>query len=199
MRFRVAFAALVLMALPALAQNQPQQSKPPQPAAQPSPTTAGQAAPEQKIDPVKEADIRRLLEATGAKSLGAQAEAQMAAQLREQMKSDMAHLFYDSDRSGKFMDSFFQRFQSRFNIDALTEQLISVYDKYFTDEDIKALTHFYETPVGQRALKAMPLVMHDSLEISSQFGQKIAFDVLKEMAGEYPEIKPVLESEPAKP
>lgn len=199
MKLRIAFATVILTALPALAQNQPQQSKPPQPAAQPPPTAAGQAAPEQKNDPTKEADIRRFLEVTGAKDLGAQAEAQMMTQMREQMKSDMAHLFYDTERSGKFMDSFFQRFQSRFSMDALTEQLISVYDRYFTDEDIKSLTHFYETPVGQRALKAMPLVMHDSLVIGSQFGQKIAYDVLKEMAGEYPEIKPMLGSEPAKP
>jgi hypothetical protein len=195
MKFRVAFAALILTPLPALAQNQPQQSKPQQPA----PSAAAQAAPGQKIDPTKVADIRHLLEVTGAKALGAQAEAQMMAQMREQMKSDMARLFPDGDRSQKFMDSFFQRFQSRFNMDALTEQLISVYDKYFTDEDIRSLTHFYETAVGQRALKAMPLVMHDSLVIGSQFGQKIAFDTLKEMAGEYPELKPLLESEPAKP
>jgi hypothetical protein len=199
MKFHVAFAALILMALPALAQNQPQQSKPPQPAARPAPAATAQGAPEQKIDPAKEANIRRLLEVTGAKTLGAQAETQMMAQMREQMKSDMAHLFYDTERSGKFMDSFFQRFQSRFSMDALTEQLVLVYDKYFTDEDIKSLTHFYETPVGQRALKAMPLVMHDSLVIGSQFGQKIAFDILKEMAGEYPELKPMLESDQPKP
>ena len=197
MKFRGAFAALILMALPA--QNRPQQSKPPQSAAQPAPAAATQRAPEQKIDPTKEADIRQLLEVTGAKELGAQAEAQMMAQMREQMKSDMAHLFSDSERSQKFMDTFFQRFQSRFNMDALLEQLIPIYDKYFTDEDIKSLTHFYETPVGQRALKTMPLVMHDSLTIGSQFGQKIAIDTLKEMAGEYPELKPLLESEPAKP
>jgi uncharacterized protein len=199
MKFCVAFAALILMALPALAQNQPQQSKPPQSAAQPAPAATTQHAPEQKIDPTKEADIRHLLEVTGAKELGAQAEAQMMAQMREQMKSDMAHLFSDSERSQKFMDTFFQRFQSRFNMDALLEQLIPIYDKYFTDQDIKSLIHFYETPVGQRALKAMPLVMHDSLTIGSQFGQKIAIDTLKEMAAEYPELKPLLEPEPAKP
>lgn len=199
MKFHGAFAALILMAPPALAQNQPQHSKPPQPAAQPAPAATGQGAPEQKIDPTKEADIRHLLEATGAKALGAQAEAQMLSQMKEQLDSDTAHLFSDSERSEKFMASFFQRVRSRFNMDALTKQLISVYDKYFTDEDIKSLTHFYETPVGQRALKAMPLVMHNSLVIGSQFGQKIAFDTLKEMAGEYPELKPLLESEPAKP
>ncbi len=144
-----------------------------------------QAAPQQKIDPAKEADIRRLLEVTGAKKLTEQS----MSIIMEQIKPALQRQLPPTERAQAIMDAFLRKFQAKFNYQAISEEIIPVYDKYLSAEDIKGLIRFYESPLGQRAVQALPQIAQESQMAGYQLGQKIAREVLVELREEYPELK----------
>src|SRR5262249_36838734 len=46
----------------------------------------------------------------------------------------------------------------KFDVDALTEQLVVIYDKHYTEEEIKGLLQFYGSPLGQKTAAEMPRI-----------------------------------------
>ena len=65
-----------------------------------------------------------------------------------------------------------QKLRDIFSIDEVINQLVPVYDKYFTEEELLGLIAFYKSPLGQKLLTVTPLVMKDSLDASLQYFQK---------------------------
>lgn len=173
MKTRIALGWLLLGSVAALAQTAPRQ------------TTPAQAAPQQRVDPVKEADIRHLLEVTGAKKLTEQS----MSLIMEQIKPALQRQLPQVERAQTIMDTFLRKFQAKFNYRAISEQMVPIYDKYLSAEDIKGLIQFYESPLGQRAVQALPQIARESQMAGYQLGQKIAREVLVELQEEYPELK----------
>jgi hypothetical protein len=66
-------------------------------------------------------------------------------------------------------------------------------------EDLQGIIQFYESPVGQRFLKALPQVARDTQEQGMQMEQKGAMNVLEQMSSDYPELKPLLRPQPGDP
>ncbi len=183
MKIRAAVASLLLGALATLAQAAPQQATP------------AQAAPQQKVDPAKEADIRRLFEVMGAKKLAEQAVALMM----EQINPSLQRALPQNERGQKFMETFLQKFQMKFNVNRLMEQVIPIYDKYLSAEDIKGLIQFYESPLGQRMVKVLPQITRESQLAGAQLGQRIAREVFQELQEQYPELKQEQKPGPGNP
>ncbi|MEW6209522.1 MAG: DUF2059 domain-containing protein [Acidobacteriota bacterium] len=49
-----------------------------------------------------------------------------------------------------------------------------LYDKYFTEEELKDLVAFYETPTGQKSIKVMPALFQESFQKAQEWiGPKI--------------------------
>jgi len=147
------------------------------------------------VDPGKEADIRVLLELTGAAKLGDQ----MQKAFLEQVRAGFADSLPQNERSKHFMDAYIERFQKKFNPQALTELTIPIYDKHISGEDLKGLLAFYRSPLGQRTLKALPLVLQESREKGAALEQKAAQETLDELKAEYPEFMPDASGDPQKP
>jgi hypothetical protein len=59
----------------------------------------------------------------------------------------------------------------------LVEMLVPVYQKYMTIDDIKEMTKFYQTPVGQKYAKNTPLIMQESMQVGQKWGQKLGKDI----------------------
>jgi hypothetical protein len=57
------------------------------------------------------------------------------------------------------------------NLDDVLEQLVPVYDQYFTEQDLRELIMFYESPLGQKVLKTAPLILKDSMDTSIKYFQ----------------------------
>ncbi len=54
------------------------------------------------------------------------------------------------------------------------EQSAYLYDKYFTEEELKDLVAFYETPTGQKSIKVMPALFQESFQKAQEWiGPKI--------------------------
>ena len=53
----------------------------------------------------------------------------------------------------------------------IQEQIIPIYDKYFTEEEILGIIDFYKTPIGKVYLSKMGIVALESMEIGHRYGE----------------------------
>jgi uncharacterized protein len=106
------------------------------------------------IDPQKEADIRSLLELVGARDMIQDA----ANNSTEQYRQKLTTLAANDDKAQEAINSYLAVFQKKFDVDSLTDQLVVIYDKHYTDEEIKGLLQFYGSPLGQKVASEMPKI-----------------------------------------
>jgi hypothetical protein len=136
------------------------------------------------VDPQKEARIRELMDVTGAKNLGQQLiEAGM-----EQFRSSVQDSQPNNPRAKQFVDAFVSGFQKHFDVNTLNEQIIPIYDKYLTTDDLKGLLDYYRSPLGQRMLKTLPELTRESQAAGFALGQKAAQETMEELKADYPEF-----------
>lgn len=67
------------------------------------------------------------------------------------------------------------------SLDDLTVMLVPVYEKYMTEADLKELITFYESPVGQKYAKSIPLITQESMQVGQQWGMVIGEKFAKKM------------------
>jgi len=144
-----------------------------------------QAAPQEKINPAKEADIRRLLDLLGTKKLMGQLGAQIVEGIKPAFEKDLPA----GERGQQILNTLLQKVQARLNSDELVELTIPIYDKYFTQGEIKGIIQFYESPLGQHFVQVLPQLMQDSYAAGTQWGEKTFQQILQEMQEEFPELK----------
>jgi len=148
-------------------------------------------APSGKIDPAKEAAIRRLMEITQSSKLGDNIDAFISNQVQAGVSHALA-----ADKVPQFMTAFNQKLAASAPPSAVTAAMVPIYDKMLSLEDIQGLNQFYESPLGQRTLKALPMIVRETEEMGTQMQQKAALAVLQTMSDEYPELKPMLAPPP---
>ena len=52
----------------------------------------------------------------------------------------------------------------------LNKQLIPIYKKHFTQEDVKAIIAFYETPAGKKLAEQTPQITVESMQFTQTWG-----------------------------
>lgn len=137
-------------------------------------------------DAAKEADIRNLIELTGTRDIIQASASQAIEAYREKLLAALP----ENSRSEEFADEFMKDYQARFNADQLTDNLVALYDKHFSAEEIKGLLQFYGSPLGQRAAKEMPVIVREAQRASQALNQSVTRDVLQELKGKYPDLAP---------
>jgi hypothetical protein len=70
----------------------------------------------------------------------------------------------------------------------LTEQLVAIYDKHYTDEDIKNLLQFYGSPAGQKVAAEMPKIAREIQAASRSTGARAAKETLQALKAQNPGI-----------
>lgn len=155
-------------------------------------STAAQATStaQSKIDPAKEADIRRLLEVSGAKNLMMQTMQDM----EKTIKPMMTNALPPGEYREKLVDLFFNKFQSKMNMQELVDMLIPIYDKYFSAEEVKGLVKFYETPLGQKSISALPKMMVELQEVGRNWGENLGRQSMQEVLAEHPDLAQALQT-----
>lgn len=136
------------------------------------------------IDPVKEADIRALLELVGARDQVQDSMTHAAEQYRERLLETVPN----NQQGQAFINVVINSYEKKFDVDAVTNQLISVYDKHYTDEEIKGLLQFYGSPLGQKVAAESPKIgreIQESIRVSSG---KAAKEALQEAKQENPGV-----------
>ena len=90
-------------------------------------------------------NIKILLELTGAGKMGVQAADNMLTSFKTSYKEVPEQFWID--------------FKKELNPAALVNLMIPIYDKYYTEDDIKQLTDFYQTPIGKKVISSTPLII----------------------------------------
>jgi hypothetical protein len=89
-----------------------------------------------------------------------------------------------NNQQGQAFDNVVIRsYEKKFDVDAVTEQLISVYDKHYTDDEIKGLLQFYGSPLGQKVAAESPKIgreIQESIRLSSGTAAKEALQEAKQ-------------------
>ncbi len=135
-----------------------------------------------KIDPVKEADIRSLMELIGARDQVQDAVNNSTEQFREHLLATVPN----NEKGQDFVNAFSASYQKKFDVDQIANQLVSVYDAHFTDDEIKGLLQFYGSPLGQKVAAEMPKITREIQARSRAVAGKAAKEALEEVKAEYP-------------
>lgn len=146
--------------------------------------TQASATSAKPIDPAKDADIRSLMELVGARDQIQEAVNNSTEQYREKLLATVPN----NDKGQAFVTAFADGYQKKFDVDELTEQLVTIYDKHYTDDEIKILLQFYGSPVGQKVAAEAPKINREMQAASRTTGLKAAREVLQALKAQNPEI-----------
>jgi len=180
MSIRVVFAFLLLITSLSAQQTNPS----------PASAKSGTAAtPASKIDPVKEADIRRLMTITQIDKVTLQS--------MQAMSTNVKPLLTASLPAGEYREKLIALFLEKFQANAKAEDLIGLfiplYDKYFTDDEIKGLIKFYETPIGQKAVSTLPQLLEEAQKTGRDWGARLGQESMQQVLAEHPDLKQQME------
>lgn len=59
-----------------------------------------------------------------------------------------------------------------FDLNEIIAEIIPVYDRYFTQEDLLTLVAFYESPAGKKMIKAAPEIIEEATQASLDYFEK---------------------------
>lgn len=113
----------------------------------------------------KEAAIHRLLDITGAVALAQQASAQMMTTLRPTLERSFGEAPPD------LVDEFLRELQAELARADYVDLYTPVYDRHFSEKEIRDLIAFYETPAGKHAVEVMPLVVQEGMAAGQTWGE----------------------------
>ena len=156
------FLSFLLLAIPAAAQNQP--------------------ANQEKID-----NIRRLLTLTGSEKLQQNVMDQFTAALRPLLMAGLQ----GNQQAEKILSRMTELMSEEIKKSDFSRITVELYDKYFTNEDIKGLIQFYESPLGQKTVQVLPTLTQESVARGMEAGQLAGQRAFNRLMDEFPELKTV--------
>lgn len=115
-------------------------------------------------------DIRMFLELTGSADLGIQVARQMMSSYH-QIYPDVPAVFWD-----EFIESI--------RPEDLTNLVIPIYEKHFTQDEIRELIAFYRSPIGTKMISVLPQLTQESMQAGQEWGTKIGEDLLQRLEQE---------------
>jgi TonB family protein len=137
------------------------------------------------VDPQLRADIAHLFEVIHFREQMAESGQKIFGEIRPMLLA----MLPNTPNREKIADDYVKRLLDLTQTDDFNERVVQIYAKYFSDEDVKSITQFYETPTGQHFSK----VMSDFLADLNQAGQNLAMenipDILAQLCKQYPELE----------
>jgi len=158
------FAGAALLAYPLGSQTAPPRE---------APAAANSEAP--AIAPAKEALIQRLLELTGAANMG------------QQMMDGMITSFRQA--SPEIPEEFWRNFRNEVDVNSLMQKIKPIYDRYLSEEDLKGLVAFYESPLGRKLISQMPAILRESMAVGQEWGMAAGQRAMQRVEEEKKKLK----------
>jgi hypothetical protein len=137
-------------------------------------------------DPEKIENIHRLIKLTR----GEDVREVMVNQFLDALKPMFsAGTTTDNPRGRQMFNRFSSLLTEEFRKIDFTSMSVALYDKYFTNDEILGLIHFYETPVGQKAIQVLPQLVQESMTRGQEQGQQAASRAMTRLMQEFPELR----------
>lgn len=141
-----------------------------------------------RIDPDKEAAIRRFMQLTGGEGVVTDLANGMRTALRPTLEDSLP----PGEYRAKLIDLFLEKFGSRFTKEIIVPMVISVYAKRFSEEDLKQLIAFYESPLGRKASSVLRDLDAESQKLHGP-SEKLLQDCMEQVLAEHPDLKQAME------
>jgi len=122
-------------------------------------------------EPASTESIKSMMELTQSSNVGVQILNQLAPAIKKMIP----------DAS----EEFWVKVAKDINPNEFQDLIIPVYKKYLTEEDIVAITHFYNTPSGKKLIKVQPNIMQESYKIGQEWGQGVAKEIVATYKNEH--------------
>src|SRR6185295_8131058 len=142
------------------------------------------ASAQQEIKPEKRALIKELYLATKADKMAESFTNIILTQMERDLPKTLSELpemtdLKKKDRdqaqrvmfetSGRLLARFKELIPQRINFAEVMEQMFyPLYDKFFTEDELKDLVAFYKSPTGQKSIGVMPQLLQDAMQRSSE-------------------------------
>ncbi|HET9327740.1 MAG TPA: DUF2059 domain-containing protein [Candidatus Eisenbacteria bacterium] len=126
-----------------------------------------------KAPATKQADIRKLMDMVGVSSLALQMAEIWTQSAFQALKAADPGV---PERAAEVIqrevrDVMASRIEGP---NGFTSQIIPIYDKHFTHQEIKDLMTFYGSPTGKKAIAVLPQVMSESAALGQKWGESMA-------------------------
>jgi uncharacterized protein len=136
----------------------------------------------------KQDNIRHLMTVMGVEKL----TQTMLDQYLQAMKPILAKSSTNNEDVRKRLDRFSEIMSEEFKHVDLSTLHVELYDKYFTNDEIKGLIQFYESPVGKKYIEVLPAITQESMKRGMEVGSAVGQKALARLLEEFPELKNVL-------
>ena len=110
--------------------------------------------------PAEASDVRQLLEMTGQAKTLVQLLPAMLAPLKKSLPKVPEEVWNELVRG--------------VTADRLIDRIVPVYQKYFSEDDVRQWIGFYQSPLGRKIVQVQPELARDSLSAGQQWGAEIA-------------------------
>lgn len=141
------------------------------------------AAPEAAAD--KPAAIRQLMQVMGADNLSAQFGQAMTQQIYQVLKTTRPELPPEAlgivqDEIGRLLAE---------DGDKLLGQIAAIYDRNFSEGEIRELTAFYQTELGRKTVTVTPLIIQESMALGKSWGQSAGPKLMGRLEARFKQTK----------
>jgi hypothetical protein len=126
-------------------------------------------------DQASEASIKELMALTGAGNIGIQVMQTMLPTLKQLVP--------------QAPDSFWTEFMSGVHPEDLEKLVVPIYQKHFTEQEIRETIEFYNSPTGRKVVQQLPMVMQESMAVGRVYGQQLAQKVIEKAKAQHLETK----------
>ena len=125
---------------------------------------------QQQLDAATKEDVEQLLTLTGTRERIQQVWSQMAQQAAITAADSYQHKHPNAtplevrnvaEATGKYMQTSLKSFP----IDEIIDAIVPIYQQHFTHADVVTIIEFYNSPTGQKYLKALPAMMSESMQV----------------------------------
>jgi TonB family protein len=151
-----------------------------------SPQAADETGPaSDAIDPQFKADILHLLDLMGVREKTSKMGATMFASVRPAI---LASLPATANRE-KIADAYVEKLTRLFSSPELIDRIAVIYANHFTDDDVKALADFFQTPAGRHFNDAGAQLFSAGFDAGQAMAREHVPDILRSLCEEYPELQ----------
>jgi hypothetical protein len=117
-------------------------------------------------------DTLKLLEVTGSLDIGAQMGTAIAQQMIASLKNARPDI--DSKAFTIIEEEIVSIINSEMkNNEGIVKELINIYSKHYSHQDIKDLLKFYQSDLGKKLISTTPSVVQESMVVGQNWGQRI--------------------------
>jgi hypothetical protein len=104
---------------------------------------------------------------------------QLSPQERQQVAANM------NREMSRIAQKYNQLFLERIDYQKIVEEVYyPLYDKYFTNDDLRVLIDFYKSPTGQRTIEIMPQLLQESVQRTAQVIAPTVTSIIQEIITE---------------